>query len=151
MCQLLLHNPSCCGYPTLDKSTRVDDIYDIREGDIMKAKPKYFEPRPPGTGNIGQHPVIILTKPDAYGRVKVATMSHSHPDNPPTRPASMYGLPIDPNKGESAVSVGKPKIIHIGHLKPHTPYATMTARHFAALKAEIGENYPDIYRVSYGP
>ncbi|PPQ85382.1 hypothetical protein CVT25_006413 [Psilocybe cyanescens] len=118
----------------------------VREGDIMKAKPKFFLPRPPGTtletdfitqGNIGQHPVIVLTKPDAQGRVQVATMSHSHPNNPPTRPASLYGLPIDPKKGESTVSVGIPKLIHISNLKPNNPPTAMCPNNFAKLEAEI--------------
>lgn len=136
---------------------RSSPVCDVREGDIMKAKPKYFEPRPSGTvstttaviynainpnipqGGIGQHPVIILTNPDIHGRVEVATMSHSHPHGPPTRPASWYGLPIDPVKGESTVSVGPPQRIHISFLRPHSPYARMCPAQFLELKKEIGE------------
>jgi hypothetical protein len=66
-------------------------------------------------------------------------MSHSHPHGPPTRPASWYGLPIDPVKGESTVSVGPPQRIHISFLRPHSPYARMCPTQFLELKKEIGE------------
>ncbi|CAA7266892.1 unnamed protein product [Cyclocybe aegerita] len=91
----------------------------VEEGYIMKTKPKFFEPRPPRSSNVGQHPVIVLTPPDSRGCVKIATMSHSHPGNPPTRPASEFGLPIDPKKGES------------------TPPICMDPKEFVALKTEI--------------
>ncbi|KJA19489.1 hypothetical protein HYPSUDRAFT_69234 [Hypholoma sublateritium FD-334 SS-4] len=111
----------------------------------MKAKPKYFEPRPAGSGNVGQHPVIVLTNPDAYGRVKIATMSHSHPHNPPTKPASIYGLPIDPVKGESTVNVGEPYQIHISFLRANTPHTRMDLAHFIELKNEIWRNSPQSF------
>ena len=134
-----------------------EQVVDARPGDIMKAKPKYFEPRPAGSvrllstyificadplmlqGNVGQHPVIVLTSPDASGRVKIATMSHSHPNNPPTKPASMYGLPIDPVKGESTVNVGEPYQIHISFLRGNTPHTRMSPALFIQLKNEICE------------
>jgi len=113
----------------------------IQEGDILKAKPKHFIPRQEGVGNVGQHPVIALTPPNAAGYVLVALMSHCHPEGTPTRRASAYGLPIDPVKGESLVSVGQPQLIHQNDLKPNNPPMAMSWRDYMALKAEIMQNY----------
>ncbi|KAF4616531.1 hypothetical protein D9613_008710 [Agrocybe pediades] len=112
----------------------------IKEGDIMKAKPKHFIPRPESVGSVGQHPVIVLTRPDPNGYVLVAPMSHNHPNGTPTRSASRYGLPVDPIKGESRVNVGQPKLIHETNLRANTPHTTMTFNNFAALKADIVSN-----------
>ncbi|KAJ3506201.1 hypothetical protein NLJ89_g6998 [Agrocybe chaxingu] len=109
----------------------------VEEGYIMKAKPKFFEPRPPRSSNVGQHPVIVLTRPDSRGCVKIATMSHSHPGNPPTRPASEFGLPIDPKKGESTVCVGPPAIVHVSYLRHQKPPIRMDPEEFVALRTEI--------------
>ncbi|KAH9477501.1 hypothetical protein JR316_0009718, partial [Psilocybe cubensis] len=111
--------------------------YFLKEGDIMKAKPKHFIPRPESVGSVGQHPVIVLTRPDSQGFVLVAPMSHNHPEGTPTRSASRYGLPVDPIKGESRVNVGQPKVVHQDNLRANKPYTTMAYNHFAALKAEI--------------
>lgn len=88
-------------------------------------------------GNVGQHPVIILTTPDPNGYVLVAPMSHNHPDGTPTTRASRYGLPVDPVKGESRVNIGYPKVIHHDNLRPNKPHASMTYRDYLALKADI--------------
>ncbi|PPQ75974.1 hypothetical protein CVT26_006094 [Gymnopilus dilepis] len=117
-----------------------DHIIFIKEGDIMKAKPKHFIPRPESVGSVGQHPVIVLTRPDAQGFVLVAPMSHNHPEGTPTRSASRYGLPVDPIKGESRVNVGQPKVVHQDNLRPNKPHTAMTYNNFAALKAEIFKN-----------
>jgi len=84
--------------------------------------------------------VIVLRLPDAEGWVEVATMSHRHPDEPHQRPTSFFNLPIDPQKGEGTISVGKPRIIHFTMLKPTTtgvPFI-MDAFNLAALLREIG-------------
>ncbi|KJA26838.1 hypothetical protein HYPSUDRAFT_63609 [Hypholoma sublateritium FD-334 SS-4] len=114
----------------------------FNEGDIMKAKPKHFIPRPEGAGNVGQHPVIILTSPDPNGYVLVAPMSHNHPDGTPTRRASRYGLPVDPVKGESQVNVGHPKVIHQDNLRPNKPHAAMRYQDYLALKTDIFQHVP---------
>lgn len=130
----------------------------LSEGDIMKAKPKHFIPRPEGAvsypiaqtarlllifvhlqGNVGQHPVIVLSSPDPSGYVLVAPMSHNHPDGTPTRRASRYGLPVDPVKGESQVNVGYPKLIHQDNLRPNKPHAAMRYHDYVALKCDIRE------------
>lgn len=98
-------------------------------------------------GNIGQHPVIVLTNPDASGRVQITTMSHSHPNNPPTKPASTYGLPIDPLKGESTVNVGTPYTIHISFLRANVPHTRMHPVYFAELRNEICKCLPLIMHV----
>ena len=64
-------------------------------------------------------------------------MSHCHPEGTPTRRASAYGLPIDPVKGESLVSVGQPQLIHQNDLKPNNPPMAMSWRDYMALKTEI--------------
>ena len=64
-------------------------------------------------------------------------MSHCHPAGTPTRRASAYGLPIDPVKGESSVSIGQPKLIHQSDLKLNNPPMAMAFRDYMALKAEI--------------
>ncbi|KAF8816079.1 hypothetical protein BYT27DRAFT_7155081 [Phlegmacium glaucopus] len=113
----------------------------VRAGDILKAKPKHFIPRQEGVGNIGLHPVIALTDPNAGGYVHVALMSHCHPEGTPTRRASLYGLPIDPVKGESEVSIGQPKLIHQNNLKQNNPPMAMSSRDYMALKTEICKHY----------
>ncbi|KAJ3508514.1 hypothetical protein NLJ89_g5712 [Agrocybe chaxingu] len=115
----------------------------IREGDVMLAKPKHFEPRPEGAGGIGHHPVVVLTYPDMFGKVKVASMSHSHPNNPPQRPTSLFNLPRDPVKGEGTISVGEPKIIDCRMLKVPSLPTAMRHADFVALKAEILKNITD--------
>jgi len=109
----------------------------FREGDIMKAKPKHFIPRPEGSGSVGQHPVIVLSYPDSQGYVLVAPMSHCHPEGTPTRSASRYGLPVDPVKGESRVNIGQPKVIHCENLRPNKPHASMGYGEYLALKADM--------------
>ena len=64
-------------------------------------------------------------------------MSHCHPEGTPTRRASAYGLPIDPVKGESLVSVGQPQLIHQSDLKTNNPPMAMSWRDYMALKTEI--------------
>ena len=64
-------------------------------------------------------------------------MSHCHPEGTPTRRASAYGLPIDPVKGESLVSVGQPQLIHQNDLKENNPPMAMSRRDYMALKTEI--------------
>ncbi|PPR00286.1 hypothetical protein CVT24_005027 [Panaeolus cyanescens] len=114
----------------------------VRIGYVMMAKPKHFEPRPPNSTTIGQHPVVVLTGPDADGKVRVASMSHRHPDNPPQRAASYYNLPVDPVKGEGTISIGTPKIIHFSLLKPTNPQTMMSGQDFARLKADILQHHP---------
>ncbi|KAF5318866.1 hypothetical protein D9619_010892 [Psilocybe cf. subviscida] len=111
----------------------------LQEGDIMKAKPKHFIPRPEGSGNVGQHPVIVLTCPDAQGYVLVAPMSHNHPEGTPTTSASRYGLPVDPIKGESQVNIGHPKVIHQDNLRANKPHASMSYQDYLSLKSDICE------------
>jgi len=130
----------------------------VAEGDIMKAKPKHFIPRPEGVvscyypfnsyccltvhqGGVGQHPVIVLSRPDDRGFVLVTPMSHSHPDGTPTRNASQYGLPLDPLKGESQVNVGRPKLIHQDNLKSNRPHVAMPYANFLLLQRDIGRWY----------
>lgn len=81
--------------------------------------------------------MIALTYPNADGYVLVALMSHCHPEGTPTRRASEYGLPIDPVKGESLVSIGQPQLIHRNDLKPNNPPMAMSLRNYIALKTEI--------------
>jgi len=83
--------------------------------------------------------VIILTEPDAEGKVKVTTISHKHPESTPQRPTSWYGLPEHPITGEGTISVGKPKVIHYHQLKPASPPARMSHEYFALLLADIGK------------
>ena len=64
-------------------------------------------------------------------------MSHCHPEGTPTRRASAYGLPIDPVKGESLVSVGQPQLIHQNDLKENNPPMAMSRSNYMALKTEI--------------
>ena len=64
-------------------------------------------------------------------------MSHCHPEGTPTRRASVYGLPIDPVKGESEVSIGQPKLIHQNDLKLNNPPMAMSLGDYMALKTEI--------------
>jgi len=106
----------------------------------MKAKPKHFIPRPEGVGSVGQHPVVVLSRPDAAGYVLVTPMSHNHPDGTPTKNASRYGLPVDPVKGESRVNVGVPKLIHQDNLKANNPYVRMHQGNFLSLKTDILNN-----------
>ncbi|CAA7270263.1 unnamed protein product [Cyclocybe aegerita] len=115
-------------------------IIRIREGDIMKAKPKHFLPRPDGVGSVGQHPVIVLTPPDREGFLFVTPMSHSHPEGTPTKRGSLYGLPVDPLKGESRVNIGQPKLVHQDNLKANTPHVAMSYGDFVALKTDIFKN-----------
>ncbi|KAF8970445.1 hypothetical protein BDZ97DRAFT_1914736 [Flammula alnicola] len=117
---------------------------DVKAGDIVKGRPKYFEYPMPKTKHAGQHPLIALSEPDEHGWVKVAPMSHSHPMNPPTKPASTYGLPIDPIKGESHVNVAAPDRILLQHLKATN--TKMEPHHFQALKKEIHKNCPGALR-----
>ncbi|KAF8150759.1 hypothetical protein B0H34DRAFT_730073 [Crassisporium funariophilum] len=109
----------------------------VQPGDILKAKPKHFDPRPPGAGSVGQHPVVVLTAPDKHGKVQVVVMSHKHPGNPATRPASSFGLPIDPVKGESTVNVENTFKVHTNRLKGKDAQNMMEPSHLEALKKEI--------------
>ncbi|KAF8156838.1 hypothetical protein B0H34DRAFT_475086 [Crassisporium funariophilum] len=120
----------------------------VVEGDIMKAKPKFFEPKQPGLAKIGEHIVVAVSNPDSKNKVLVAPLAHSHPGNTPTMPASTYGLPVDHKKGEGSVSVGKPMVIDASKLKPvkGLENAKMHPEHLEALKAEIAKNCGSLRR-----
>jgi len=92
---------------------------------------------------IGRHPVVILSSPDERGLVKVASMSHQHPNNPPQKPTSIYNLPtqIHPAKGEGTVNVGRPNLVHFWNLKQTSATTTsMTDHNLEVLKKDIGES-----------
>lgn len=109
-------------------------------------KPKFFEPRPPNSNNIGRHPGIVVSNPDAENKIKVAPISHSHPGNPPTMPANTYGdFPHDPTKaGENLVDVGPPKVVSASNVKEAHGASgepkSIEADKLALLKSHINEN-----------
>lgn len=113
-----------------------------KPGEIGKARPRHFDHPLPNTENIGKHPVVVLTHPDAKGFVKVATVSHSHPFNPPTKPASSYGIATDPHKGDSKVNVAGPERIHVSKLSELPVPDKLHPHHLQALQAEIHKNCP---------
>jgi len=83
--------------------------------------------------------VVVLTRPDDHGKVKVAPLSHNHPDNPPQQLTSVYNLPDDKINGEGTISLGKPKVIELMRLKIASPLVIMGHDEFAALLADIRE------------
>jgi len=116
-----------------------------RPGDIGKARPRHFQHPLPNTENIGKHPVVVLTHPDAHGFVKVATVSHVHPFNPPTKPSSSYGIAADPHKGDSKVNVAGPERIHISKLSALPVPDKLNEHHLHALQTEIQKNCPEAF------
>jgi len=113
-----------------------------RPGDIGKARPRHFKHPLPNTENIGKHPVVVLTHPDEHGFVKIATVSHAHPFNPPTKPASAFGIAADPHKGDSQINVAGPDSVHVSKLSPLTVPDRLHDHHLHALKKEINKNCP---------
>ncbi|KAF8149554.1 hypothetical protein B0H34DRAFT_191447 [Crassisporium funariophilum] len=113
----------------------------VEEGDIMKAKPKHFEPKKSGLAKVGEHMVVAVSNPDSAGKVLVAPLAHKHPENTPTKPTSTYGLPTG-HKGEGSISVGRPMVIAVDKLKPVNGLENpkMHPEHLEALKAEISES-----------
>jgi len=108
-------------------------------------KPKHLEPRPEGSGSIGRHPAVVVSNPNDQNRVKVAVVSHSHPGDPPTKPAKNYAnFPVHPTKGESSVDVGMPKAIAVGNVNtPSQEPTSIGADKLALLKGHINENCSD--------
>jgi len=60
-------------------------------------------------------------------------VSHSHPENPPTKLASNYGT----FQGGSTINVGPPKVINANNVKPGTQGQKIEADKMALLKVEI--------------
>jgi len=81
--------------------------------------------------------VIVLTLPNEQGMVRVAVMAHRHPGMALRYPTSRYNLPVDPEKGEGTINIGKPQLIHCTNLKQAVPHWQMREDDLLRLLADI--------------
>ncbi|KAF8815403.1 hypothetical protein BYT27DRAFT_7080036, partial [Phlegmacium glaucopus] len=97
----------------------------------------------PGPQTAGGHPLVVLTKPDDNGHVKVASLSHSHADGSNPKPSTDYGLPANVKDGkESHISLNA-KTIHrdrLSHLSANHPLNghQVTGDHLTTLQSHTG-------------
>ena len=62
--------------------------------------------------------VVAVSDVDDHNNVKVAMVSHNHPQGVPTKPAREYAdfHHADSTRGESFMDVGRPKTVHVSKL-----------------------------------
>jgi len=115
----------------------------VKEGDIASVKSKDFIPTPAkadGYQPNRPHPAVVVSNPNEENRVKLAVVAHSHPGDPPTKPATDYAA----FKDGGSISVGKPKVMKVENVKLFTEEPTkLEADKLASLKAEINKNCAD--------
>lgn len=97
-----------------------------------------------GQAKVGPHPAIALTDPDEHGNIKIATISHSHPGNPPTKHISDFnikGLTDSKTDTPSTINVATPATVHVSKVKIAERVSKVEPHHLEALKSVIREFY----------
>jgi len=121
----------------------------VEEGDIGSVKSKDFIPTPSKADGYQPgrpHPAVVVSNPNDKDRVKVAVISHSHPGDPPQKPATDYAAF---GEGSGSINVGPPRVIKAKDVKLFTQDPKkLEADKLASLKAEINKNCADGQKLS---